>query len=71
MTVAQPFTIAVSNVTGWPDRGPAVAAARAGAAGILNLENIGAEVAAGIVARAVSLTRRAKGELGVRIPAGA
>jgi len=70
MTVAQPFTIAVSNVTGWPDRGPAVAAARAGAAGILNLENIGAEVAAGIVARAVSLTRRAKGELGVRIPAG-
>ncbi len=71
MTGAQPFTIAVSNVSGWADAGPAVAAARAGAAGILNLENIGsAEVAAATVTRAVSLTRRAKGELGVRIAAG-
>jgi acyl transferase domain-containing protein/NAD(P)H-dependent flavin oxidoreductase YrpB (nitropropane dioxygenase family)/short-subunit dehydrogenase len=71
MTGAKPFTIAVSNVSGWADPGPAVAAARAGAAGILNLEFIGgAEVAGDTVARAVSLTRRAKGELGVRIVAG-
>ena len=47
MTVPQPFTITVSNVSGWPDPGPAVAAARAGAAGILNLEFVGsAQVAA-------------------------
>src|SRR5579862_3264152 len=72
MTVAHPFTIAVSNVTGWPDPGPAVAAARAGAHGILNLEfAAGAKVAADTVERAVSLTRRAKGELGVRIAPGA
>jgi acyl transferase domain-containing protein/NAD(P)H-dependent flavin oxidoreductase YrpB (nitropropane dioxygenase family)/NAD(P)-dependent dehydrogenase (short-subunit alcohol dehydrogenase family)/acyl carrier protein len=68
MTGAQPFTIAVSNVSGWSDPGPAVAAARAGAAGILNLEHIGgAQAASDSVARAVSLARRAKGELGVRI----
>jgi acyl transferase domain-containing protein/NAD(P)H-dependent flavin oxidoreductase YrpB (nitropropane dioxygenase family)/NAD(P)-dependent dehydrogenase (short-subunit alcohol dehydrogenase family) len=70
MTAAQPFTIAVSNVSGWNDSGPAVAAARSGAAGILNLEHIGgAEVAAEMVARALVLARRAKGELGVRIAA--
>ncbi len=71
MTAAQPFTIAVSNVSGWADPGPAVAAARAGAAGIVNLGHLGdARVAADVVERAVSLTRRAKGELGVRIAAG-
>jgi acyl transferase domain-containing protein/NAD(P)H-dependent flavin oxidoreductase YrpB (nitropropane dioxygenase family)/NAD(P)-dependent dehydrogenase (short-subunit alcohol dehydrogenase family) len=70
MTGSQPFTIAVSNVSGWADPGPAVAATRAGAAGILNLEHLGsAKVAADLVARAVSLARRAKGELGVRIAA--
>ena len=71
MKAAQPFTIAVSNVSGWADPGPAVAAARSGAAGILNLEHIGsATVAADTVTRAVALARRAKGELGVRISAG-
>ena len=70
MTRAKSFTIAVSNLSGWPDPGPAVAAARAGAAGILNLEHLGSvKVAADLTARAVKLARRAKGELGVRIAA--
>jgi acyl transferase domain-containing protein/NAD(P)H-dependent flavin oxidoreductase YrpB (nitropropane dioxygenase family)/NAD(P)-dependent dehydrogenase (short-subunit alcohol dehydrogenase family) len=70
MTRANPFTIAVSNLSGWPDPGPAVAAARAGAQGILNLEHLGSsKVAADVAARAVQLARRAKGELGVRIAA--
>ena len=56
---------------GWADPGPAIAAARSGAAGILNLEFIaGHKPAAEMVARAVSLTRRAKGELGVRLDSG-
>ena len=71
MTAAKSFTIAVSNVSGWTDSGPAVAAARAGATGILNLEHLGsAEAATEVVAHALSLARRAKGELGVRIAAG-
>lgn len=70
MTAAQPFTIAVSNVSGWADPGPAVATARTGATGVLNLEFVGSRDAADMVSRAVSLTRRAKGELGVLIDAG-
>jgi acyl transferase domain-containing protein/NAD(P)H-dependent flavin oxidoreductase YrpB (nitropropane dioxygenase family)/NADP-dependent 3-hydroxy acid dehydrogenase YdfG len=70
MTAARRFTIAVLNVTGWPDPGPAVAAARSGAVGILNLEYIERNKAADMVARAASLVQRAKGELGVRIAAG-
>src|ERR1700722_2872863 len=70
MTRAKSFTIAVSNLSGWPDPGPAVAAARAGAQGILNLEHLGSsKVAAEVTARAVQLAPRAKGELGVRIAA--
>jgi len=71
MNAARSFTIAVSNMSGWADAGPAVAAARSGAAGIINVEYIrGLQAAVDIVARAVSLAQRAKGELGVRIDAG-
>jgi acyl transferase domain-containing protein/NAD(P)H-dependent flavin oxidoreductase YrpB (nitropropane dioxygenase family)/NAD(P)-dependent dehydrogenase (short-subunit alcohol dehydrogenase family) len=71
MTAERSFAVAVSNVPGWADPGPAIAAARSGAAGILNLEFIaGHKPAAEMVARAVLLTRRAKGELGVRLDAG-
>ena len=70
MSPARSFTVAVSNVAGWLDPGPAVAAARADGTGILNLEYAGSsKIAADSVARSVLLARRAKGELGIRIGA--
>ena len=66
------FTVAISNVSGWLDPGPTVAAARAGGTGILDLEHADSTKAAtDIVVRATALARRAKGELGVRIAASA
>jgi len=67
-----PFTVAVSNVPGWHDPGPPVAGARADTPGILNLEFArDAAVAREFVSRCISLSRRAKGELGVSVSAEA
>lgn len=63
------FEIAVSNVAGWLELGPAVAAARCGAVGVLNLQRTPQEEAALAIKRAAQLVKTAPGRLAIKLQA--
>jgi acyl transferase domain-containing protein len=67
-----PFRIVVQNVCGWVEVGPAIAAIRAGASGIVNLEGASTyAVCVEAIAQATRLAGQAPGDLGFRFDSDA